>query len=97
LNNALSVDVKPENRSYHNRFADEGAIRTAIGFDPTQPVTVNSNRFGGYFEYLETIGVGVVPKDLARVTRYPCFSCATTTAKFTVPSVILCLITRYLF
>jgi len=35
------------------RFADEGAISSAINFDPTQPVNVNSQQFGGYFEWLD--------------------------------------------
>ena len=35
------------------RFADEGAISSAINFDPTQPVTVNNQQFGGYFEWLD--------------------------------------------
>jgi iron complex outermembrane receptor protein len=65
LNNTLSVDFNLKAVRTTNRFADEGAIGSAIGFDPTQPVRVNSDRFGGYYEYLETIGVGVVPRDLA--------------------------------
>ncbi len=35
------------------RFADEGAISSAINFDPTQPVNINSQQFGGYFEWLD--------------------------------------------
>jgi TonB-linked SusC/RagA family outer membrane protein len=35
------------------RFADEGAISNAINFDPTQPVTISDQRFGGYFEWLD--------------------------------------------
>lgn len=65
FNNNLSVDLNLKGVRTTNRFADEGAIGSAIGFDPTQPVRVKSNRFGGYFEYLETVNVGVVPKDLA--------------------------------
>lgn len=52
-----------------NRFADEGAIGSAISFDPTQPIYSGSNRFGGFFEYLEPSNVvgtgGFIPKDLA--------------------------------
>jgi TonB-linked SusC/RagA family outer membrane protein len=65
LNDQLRVEVNLKGSRTTNRFADEGAIGAAIAFDPTQPVRVNSNRFGGYFEYLETIGIGQVPRDLA--------------------------------
>lgn len=46
--------------SAHN-FANQGAIGSAVGFDPTKPVTVDSDRFGGYFEWLN----GNVPNALA--------------------------------
>lgn len=39
-----------------NRFADEGAIRNAITFDPTQSVTNNTGLNGGYFEWYDTSG-----------------------------------------
>jgi TonB-dependent starch-binding outer membrane protein SusC len=52
LNNHLKVDFNVKGIAQKSRFADQGAIGNAIGFDPTQPVTVNSNRFGGYFEWL---------------------------------------------
>jgi iron complex outermembrane receptor protein len=45
----LNVKVSEEN----TRFANTGAIGGAITFDPTQPVTVKSNRFGGYYEWLD--------------------------------------------
>ncbi len=35
------------------RFADEGAISGAINFDPTQPVKIDNQQFGGYFEWLD--------------------------------------------
>ncbi len=65
LKDQLRVDINLKGARTGNRFADEGAIGSAIAFDPTQPVRTNSNRFGGYFEYLETIGIGQVPRDLA--------------------------------
>ncbi len=36
------------------RFADEGAISNAINFDPTQPVSISNQQFGGYFEWLDS-------------------------------------------
>ncbi len=69
LQNSLKVDINLKGARTTNRFADEGAIGSAISFDPTQPVKVNSNRFGGYFEYTEpsnVVGVGgFIPRDLA--------------------------------
>ncbi len=69
LKDALRVDINLKGARTTNKFADEGAIGAAISYDPTQPVKVNSPRFGGFFEYLEpssTIGVGgFIPRDLA--------------------------------
>ncbi|WP_298950049.1 SusC/RagA family TonB-linked outer membrane protein [uncultured Nonlabens sp.] len=35
------------------RRADEGAVGSAVVFDPTQPVFNNTGAFGGFFEYTE--------------------------------------------
>jgi TonB-linked SusC/RagA family outer membrane protein len=51
--NHLKVDLNIKATNQQSRFANQGAIGGAISFNPTQPVTVNSNRFGGYFEYLD--------------------------------------------
>ncbi|MES2773537.1 MAG: SusC/RagA family TonB-linked outer membrane protein [Bacteroidota bacterium] len=48
----LKVDFNLKGARTTNRFADEGAIGSAISFDPTQPVRVSSPRFGGFFTYL---------------------------------------------
>lgn len=64
LKDQLRVDLNLKGIRTTNRFADEGAIGSAISFDPTQPVRVNSNRFGGYFEYLGPVeGLGIIPRD----------------------------------
>jgi len=34
-------------------FGNQGAISTAVRFDPTQPVRSGNNRYGGYFEWLD--------------------------------------------
>jgi iron complex outermembrane receptor protein len=64
LKDKLKIDVNYKFAHTSNRFADEGAVGTAASFDPTQPVKVNSPRFGGYFEYIENT-LGLPPQDLA--------------------------------
>ncbi|MDP4264801.1 MAG: TonB-dependent receptor [Bacteroidota bacterium] len=49
----LKIDINLKGSINNSRFADEGAIGTAVRFDPTQPVTSKSNRYGGYFEWLD--------------------------------------------
>jgi TonB-linked SusC/RagA family outer membrane protein len=53
FDNHLKVDVNLKGSSEDVRFANGGAIGAAVSFNPTQPVLVKSNRFGGYFEYLD--------------------------------------------
>lgn len=65
LNNNLKVDFNIKGARTTNQFADEGAIGSAIAFDPTQPVKVNSPRFGGFFEYVDYNTNGAPPRDLA--------------------------------
>jgi TonB-dependent starch-binding outer membrane protein SusC len=49
----LKIDLNLKGSLAASRFAPEGAIGNAATFDPTQPVHSGSNRFGGYFEYLD--------------------------------------------
>lgn len=49
----LKIDINVKGSISNSRFADEGAIGTAVRFDPTQPVTTSSNRYGGYFQWLD--------------------------------------------
>lgn len=49
----LKIDINLKGTISKSRFADEGAIGTAVRFDPTQPVKTKSNRFGGYYEWLD--------------------------------------------
>ena len=56
LKNSLKVDFNLKVSSTDSRFADEGAIGSAIGFDPTQPVFVENQTYGGYFNWLEKDG-----------------------------------------
>ncbi|MEO6070723.1 MAG: TonB-dependent receptor [Chitinophagaceae bacterium] len=49
----LKVDINLKGSTSASRFANEGAIGSAVAFDPTQPVYSKSNRFGGYNEWLD--------------------------------------------
>jgi iron complex outermembrane receptor protein len=57
LNNKLKVDFNLKLARTTNFFADEGAIGNAVSFDPTKPVFSNSNRYGGYWEWLDNDGL----------------------------------------
>lgn len=65
LKNNLKVDLNIKGARTGNKFADEGAIGGAIAFDPTQPVMVNSPRFGGYFTYINNNAQGAPTRDLS--------------------------------
>ncbi|MCW3073416.1 MAG: SusC/RagA family TonB-linked outer membrane protein [Flaviaesturariibacter sp.] len=64
LNDHLSINLNLKGSRINNNFSDQGAVGSAIAFDPTQPVNAN-NKFGGYYEWLQ----GGLPIDLA--TRNP--------------------------
>lgn len=49
----LKVDINLRGTVSESRFANEGAIGSAVSFDPTKPVKANSARFGGYWEWLD--------------------------------------------
>jgi len=53
LDDHLKIDLNLKGSMSHSRFADQGAIGTAVRFDPTQPVFSGNKRFGGYFEWLD--------------------------------------------
>lgn len=57
----LKVDINLKGSVINNTFADQGAIGSAIAFDPTQPVYTDNSAFGGYFEWLN----GANPNTLA--------------------------------
>ena len=47
-----------------NFFADQGAIGSAITFDPTQPVLDASSVYGGYYEWQNVAGLlSLAPKN----------------------------------
>lgn len=51
FDNHLSVNLNLKASQTENRFADGGAIGSAVSFDPTQPVA--GGKYGGYYEWLQ--------------------------------------------
>ncbi len=51
LDNTLQVNIGLKAAKSQNHFADKGAIGSAVGFDPTQPVYSDSEDYGGYFAW----------------------------------------------
>ncbi|MFD2999383.1 SusC/RagA family TonB-linked outer membrane protein [Pontibacter toksunensis] len=56
LDDHLKVNLNVRGIKAEQRFADEGAVGTAVYFDPTQPVYAD-NQFGGYFEWVDANGI----------------------------------------
>lgn len=53
FNNHLKINMSFKGSYENERLADESAIWSAIGFDPTQPVKVADPTFGRYFQYTQ--------------------------------------------
>lgn len=53
LDNHLSVNLNVKGSQTKNRFANEGAIGSAVSFDPTKPVYSGNKNWGGYYEWLQ--------------------------------------------
>ncbi len=56
FDNHLRVDINLKGSIQQTRFANQGAIGSAVSFDPTQPVYSNDKRYGGYYEWRESNG-----------------------------------------
>lgn len=56
FDNHLKVNINAKGMTENNRFSPLGAIGSAIGFDPTQPVYDPESKYGGYFEWLQPNG-----------------------------------------
>ncbi|MEL6844580.1 MAG: TonB-dependent receptor plug domain-containing protein, partial [Bacteroidota bacterium] len=56
LNNRLQVNLSFKGMLTNNTFADQGAIGSAVRFDPTQPVFQEGNAYGGYFTWTQPNG-----------------------------------------
>ena len=63
FDNHLSVNMNLKLAQTKNRFADGGAVGSAASFDPTQDVN-DANKFGGNFEWLNTIANVTSPKGI---------------------------------
>lgn len=55
FNDHLRLNVNGKGMYSTTRFADTGAIGSAISFDPTQPV-MNGSKWGGYFTWVDQSG-----------------------------------------
>ena len=53
FDNHLKIDLNLKGTRENTRFGNTNAIGGAVTFDPTQPVRVKSDRYGGYFEWLD--------------------------------------------
>jgi len=51
LKNKLKINVNLKGSYENERIANQAAIWAATAFDPTQPVRVNDQTYGGYFQY----------------------------------------------
>ncbi|MDE3234406.1 MAG: TonB-dependent receptor [Bacteroidota bacterium] len=65
LDNHLKIDISLKGTYSKTRFANQGAIGSAVTFDPTQQVYSNSNRFGGFWEWLDPNNTTTGLKSLA--------------------------------
>ncbi|QEM09503.1 SusC/RagA family TonB-linked outer membrane protein [Mucilaginibacter rubeus] len=62
----LKVNLNAKGAQVKQRFANEGAIGSAVSFDPTKPVYSGNSRFGGYWQWLNNPAQPGGPlKDLA--------------------------------
>ena len=57
FNNHLKIDLNLKGSYNTSTFANQGAIGTAVNFDPTESVYSTSKRFGGYWEWLNPSSV----------------------------------------
>jgi iron complex outermembrane receptor protein len=57
FNKTLKVDINLKASQEKFRFANQGAIGSAVYFDPTQSIYSSNKRFGGYFEFLDANGL----------------------------------------
>jgi TonB-linked SusC/RagA family outer membrane protein len=53
FDNHLKVDINLKGSNTKSRFPDEGAIGSAVSFDPTQPVFSSSAKYGAYTQWLD--------------------------------------------
>ncbi|OFX22811.1 MAG: hypothetical protein A2041_02045 [Bacteroidetes bacterium GWA2_31_9b] len=54
LDNHLKIDAGIKYSYIENRFADKGAIGSAVRMDPTQPIYNETGLYGGYYAWLNS-------------------------------------------
>lgn len=74
LDNHLTVTVNAKYMNINNRFANTGAIGSAVSMDPTQPVyDAASSAYGGYFTWKQPngdpIAIGAVSNPVAQLNQ----------------------------
>jgi len=57
----LKIEINQKTTASRHFFADQGAVGSAVIFDPTRPVRVDSDRYGGFYEWES----GAIPNNLA--------------------------------
>lgn len=57
LNGHLNVSLNVTGALSQSRFANQGAIGSAVSFDPTQPVYEKGSPYGGYWEWTNSAGL----------------------------------------
>ena len=63
--NHLKVDVNFKASATGTQFANEGAIGSAVTFDPTKPINSYGGTWGGYYEWLNQSGnpIPIAPRN----------------------------------
>lgn len=57
INDRLQINFGVKSMFNNNRFANRGAIGSALAFDPTQPVFDDNSVYEGYFTWVDANGV----------------------------------------
>jgi TonB-dependent starch-binding outer membrane protein SusC len=60
LNDDLKLNISAKGSITDNNFGDAAAVGNALSMDPTQPIRVESDKFGGYYTRLRVDGSGLV-------------------------------------
>ncbi|HCX24809.1 MAG: SusC/RagA family protein [Flammeovirgaceae bacterium] len=56
---SLKVNINAKQTFSETNFGDEGAVGSAVGFDPTQPIYSGNEEFGGYFAFTDADGLPI--------------------------------------
>ncbi len=83
LDDHLKIDINFKIAYTYNFFANQDAVGSAVGFDPTKPIHSDTSAYGGWFEWLDPstgAPASIVPRnplgliyqkeDNSHVTRY---------------------------